>query len=207
MIPGWGLWRGFTTSCQELPFGREGRWTFTNVLPLEVGSGTPPCLVGNRPEARIGHVAAVLGDTMVVHGGRTAPDQALADVWALDLPISAGSRLAWRRLEPSAAPPAARHRHSAVVLHSEAQASLIIGDFNPACLARSALLTRSPGMGMVQSSGKCLEGLGLLVQGSSVIVFGGCALGRAFGDVWQLRIQAGQAKWEQLQTTGRQSTK
>ena len=29
-----------------------------------------------------------------------------------------------------------------------------------------------------------------------MVIFGGCALGAAFGDVWQLRIQAGQATVE-----------
>lgn len=85
-------------------------------------------------------MAAVLGNTMVVHGGRTAPDQALADVWALDLPNSSGSPLAWRRLEPSALQPAARHRHSSMVAHSQAQASLLLGTLTSSfCLSSYAL--------------------------------------------------------------------
>ena len=40
-----------------------------------------------------------------------------------------------------------------------------------------------------------------------MVIFGGCALGAAFGDVWRLRIQAGQAQWKQLQTNGRLSIK
>lgn len=75
------------------------------------------------------------------------------------------------------------------------------------CLASSALLEHFPGMSMVHEPGKVLSGISLLVQESSIVVFGGCALGEAFGDVWRLTIQAGQAQWEQLQTNGRQSIK
>lgn len=62
----------------------------------------------------MGHVAAVLGGTLVVHGGRTSPDQALADVWACHLGANPDGTLAWQKLSPSVLEPAARHRHSAV---------------------------------------------------------------------------------------------
>ena len=103
-------------------------------------------------------MAAILGDTMVVHGGRTAPDQALADAWALDLPSSSCSPLAWRRLEPSATQPAARHRHSAVVAYSEAQASLFVQTPTSfLSLASYALLRGIPGLSVVQLPRKMSE--------------------------------------------------
>ena len=74
------------------------------------------------------------------------------------------------------------------------------------CLASSALLAvleHFPDMGMVWVPRKESEWNSLIVQESSMVIFGGCALGRAFGDVWRLRIQAGQAQWEQLQANGR----
>ena len=40
-----------------------------------------------------------------------------------------------------------------------------------------------------------------------MVIFGGCTHTGALGDVWRLRLQAGQAQWEHLQTTGRQSIK
>ena len=62
----------------------------------------------------MGHVSAVIGDTLVVHGGRTSPDQALADVWACHLGANPDGTLAWQKLSPSVLEPAARHRHFAV---------------------------------------------------------------------------------------------
>ena len=117
-----------------------------------------PCTTGSRPEPRMGHVAAILGDTMVVHGGRTAPDQALADVWALDLPSNTCSPLAWRRPESSAMQPAPRHRHSAVVARSESQARLLPETpISLHCHASYALLGSFPGMSKVQLPCKMSE--------------------------------------------------
>jgi len=40
------------------------------------------------------------------------------------------------------------------------------------------------------------------VQDSSMVIFGGCTHIEAFGDVWQLRIADGTARWEELPTSG-----
>ena len=40
------------------------------------------------------------------------------------------------------------------------------------------------------------------VQDSSMVIFGGCTHIEAFGDVWQLRIADGTARWEELHTSG-----
>ena len=72
----------------------------------------------------MGHVAAILGDSLVVHGGRTSPDQALADVWAIRLPSSHSASMSWTRLDASDNRPSGRHRHSAVLVESSAEVSL-----------------------------------------------------------------------------------
>ena len=81
------------------------------------------CCAGVCPEPRMGHVAVVLGNSIVVHGGRTSPDQALEDVWAAQLPDGPLSAVTWAKIEPAALQPNARHRHSAVLLESEDEAS------------------------------------------------------------------------------------
>ena len=72
----------------------------------------------------MGHVATILGNSLVVHGGRTSPDQALADVWTAQLPHDPSSALTWARLKPSALQPAARHRHTAVLVKSRAEVNI-----------------------------------------------------------------------------------
>lgn len=72
----------------------------------------------------MGHVATILASSLVVHGGRTSPDQALADVWTAQLPSCPSSALAWAKLEPSAVRPAARHRHSGVLVESPAEVGM-----------------------------------------------------------------------------------
>lgn len=72
----------------------------------------------------MGHVGAILSSSMLVHGGRTAPDHALGDLWLLDLAkpkCSSSSDGAtdvegtrWVRVDAEGTPPSARHRHSAV---------------------------------------------------------------------------------------------
>jgi len=71
----------------------------------------------------MGHVAAILGDCLVVHGGRTSPDQALADVWAIRLPSSGSAPMTWTRFDASDDQPSGRHRHSAVLVESSAEVS------------------------------------------------------------------------------------
>ena len=80
------------------------------------------CL-GPGPAARVGHVAAALSGSMLVHGGRTAPDQALGDLWLLDLSpkrtssgesTGTGDAARWVCVDAKGTPPATRHRHSAV---------------------------------------------------------------------------------------------
>ena len=68
-------------------------------------------------------MAVIFGDSLVVHGGRTSPDQALADIWEAQLPQDPSSALTWAKLEPAALQPAARHRHSAVLVNRWAEAS------------------------------------------------------------------------------------
>ncbi len=69
------------------------------------------------------HVAATLSASMLVHGGRAAPDQALGDLWLLDLSAKRSSSAAhvgreasvqWVCVDAEGTPPAPRHRHSAV---------------------------------------------------------------------------------------------
>ncbi len=71
----------------------------------------------------MGHAAAALSGSMLVHGGRTAPDQALGDLWLLDLSpkrtssgesSGAGHAARWVCVDAKGTPPATRHRHSAV---------------------------------------------------------------------------------------------
>jgi hypothetical protein len=70
--------------------------------------------LGVSPEERMGHVAAVVGGTLVAHGGRTSPDRALSNVWACHLGANPHGTLAWQALSPLVLEPAARHRHSAI---------------------------------------------------------------------------------------------
>lgn len=70
----------------------------------------------------MGHVAACLGSTLVVHGGRTSPDQALDDLWAADLPSKPDTALTWRKMEATLCGPGPRYRHSAALARSETQA-------------------------------------------------------------------------------------
>ena len=72
----------------------------------------------------MGHAAAILSSSMLIHGGRTAPDQALGDIWLLNLARSktaysqgchAEEECAeWMRVDAEGTPPSPRHRHSAV---------------------------------------------------------------------------------------------
>ena len=57
---------------------------------------------GICPESRMGHLAVALENSIVVHGGRTSPDQALEDVWAAQLPDGPLSAVAWTKLELAA---------------------------------------------------------------------------------------------------------
>ena len=68
-------------------------------------------------------MAFVLGNSIVVHAGRTSPDQALGDVWAAQLPDGPRCTMTWTHLEPAALQPNARYRHSAVLLNSVDEAS------------------------------------------------------------------------------------
>ena len=92
---------------------------------------------GPQPKPRMGHAAAVLGQTMLIQGGRESPESPLNDLWALDLnprgnkktaqrlrgtraegggAASAGRALSWRPVEAKGMPPEPRHRHTAVAV-------------------------------------------------------------------------------------------
>jgi len=55
---------------------------------------------------------------MLVHGGRTAPDQPLGDLWLLDLSakLLTGQIASWIKVDAQGMPPAPRHRHSSVAI-------------------------------------------------------------------------------------------
>ena len=55
----------------------------------------------------------MLGDSMVVFGGRASPVQPLGDLWVLDLPSMAWTAAAMAHHEPQ---PCARFRHTAVAV-------------------------------------------------------------------------------------------
>lgn len=89
----------------------------------------------------MGHAAAILSSSMLVHGGRTAPDQPLGDLWLLNLAkpnhSNSSTRCSvdeegarWVRVDAEGTPPSPRHRHSAVSVGG----SLKVGPWVPATL-------------------------------------------------------------------------
>lgn len=90
--------------------GERSSYAFNDVWRFDWGqkawSFVPP-KSNTAPQPRFDHSAAVSGDTMWVYGGRTGAGEVLSDVWALDLPTGAWTRLA------ETTPMGARFGHSA----------------------------------------------------------------------------------------------
>ncbi|KAK9916814.1 hypothetical protein WJX75_007384 [Coccomyxa subellipsoidea] len=108
-----------------------------DVLVYDVPSGTVRQLPisGPGPPVRMSHVAATLSASMLVHGGRAAPDQALGDLWLLDLSAKRSSSAAhvgreasaqWVCVDAEGIPPAPRHRHSAVSVGGSLKSGRIV---------------------------------------------------------------------------------
>ena len=64
----------------------------------------------------MGHSAVLFGHSLVIFGGRMSPAQPLGDVWVLDLLTHT-----WQCIACKGDPPAARYRHTAVALGSQAK--------------------------------------------------------------------------------------
>ncbi|BDA41177.1 probable tRNA wybutosine-synthesizing protein 5 at C-terminar half [Coccomyxa sp. Obi] len=108
-----------------------------DVLIYDCPSGILRKLQVAGPGPRMGHVAAILSSTMLVHGGRTAPDQALGDLWLLDLTPSKHTSSShkrpmseegaqWMQVDAKGTPPPPRHRHSAVSVGGSLKSGRII---------------------------------------------------------------------------------
>ncbi|CAL8466532.1 g6068 [Coccomyxa elongata] len=89
------------------------------------------------PGPRMGHAAAIVSSSMLVHGGRTAPDQPLGDLWLLNLAKpnhDNSSRQCsveeegtwWVRVDAEGTPPLPRHRHSAVSVGGSLKSGRVI---------------------------------------------------------------------------------
>ena len=78
----------------------------------------------------MGHSAVLLGNLLVIFGGRMSPAQPLADVWALDLPSHT-----WQCIACKGDPPAARYRHTAVAFGSQTMVLVFPASLPVSCLA------------------------------------------------------------------------
>ena len=82
-----------------------------HVLDLETQQWSAPACSGKLPVARYGHVAAVVGEEMLVYGGRGAGGELPVDVVGLNL-----RTFRWTHHQTATPPPRGRFNHAATLV-------------------------------------------------------------------------------------------
>lgn len=83
----------------------------------------------------MGHSAVLVGDSLVIFGGRISPSQPLNDAWSLHLPT-----WTWKAVQCRGNAPQPRFRHTSVAWHTSNQVAFLFNKLTLHCSLASKSL-------------------------------------------------------------------
>ncbi|XP_074307515.1 tRNA wybutosine-synthesizing protein 2/3/4-like [Silene latifolia] len=150
------------------------------------------------PSPRLGHTSSVVGDSMIVIGGRADPANILSEVWIFDF-----VETEWKLVSDPSNAFTPRHRHAAAVIGSKIY---LFGGLNESMLYSSLLLLDVATMLWtdVHASGEwpsARHSHSLVAHGQKLYLFGGYDGEKALGDLYSFDIE--ECQWMKVKTLGR----
>ncbi|KAH9608479.1 hypothetical protein KSS87_000681 [Heliosperma pusillum] len=154
--------------------------------------------VKGSPSPRLGHTSSVVGDSMIVIGGRADPANILSELWIFDF-----AKTEWKLVSDSSNAFTPRHRHAAAVVGSKVY---LFGGLNESILYSSLLMLDVGTMLWtdVHVSGEqpsARHSHSLVAHGQKLYLFGGYDGEKALGDLYSFDTE--ECQWVKVKTLGR----